>query len=72
LEHFRLGINNLWRYVMLYDQLLEEVNEEGISEITRAERIQKVKEYIKAESHLYDDHGSAVIGSREGPPHYED
>lgn len=64
--------NHLWRYAMLYDQLIEEINEEGISDATRLERIQKLKEYIKAEAHLHDDHGSAIIGTRDGPPHYED
>lgn len=57
---------------MLYDQLIEKVNEEGISEKARAERIEKLKEYIKAQAHLHDDHGSAIIGSRDGPSHYED
>jgi len=55
---------------MLYDKLIEEVNEEGISDTVRLERIKELQGYIKAQSLLRDDHGSAIIGSRNKPPNY--
>ncbi|MCB1107939.1 MAG: hypothetical protein KDK76_07585 [Chlamydiia bacterium] len=58
--------------MMLYEKLIEEIKEEEISEDTRLERMNKLREFIKAQSHLHDDHGSAIIGDREHPPQYKD
>ncbi len=55
---------------MLYDKLIEEASEEGISAAVRLERIKELQGYIKAQSLLHDDHGSAIIGSRDKPPSY--
>lgn len=55
---------------MLYDKLIEEVSEEGISDAVRLERIKQLQEYIKAQSLLHDDHGGAIIGRREDSPKY--
>ncbi len=57
---------------MLYEELIAEVNEEGINEDTREKRIKLLHEFIKSQSHLHDDHGSAIIGDRDSPPNYED
>ena len=55
---------------MLYEKLLEEVREEKHTKDFRSTQIKKLQEYIKTERHLYDDHGSAIIGSRDRPPKY--
>jgi len=57
---------------MLYEKLMTKVNEEGISEDTREKRIKQLREFIKSQSYLYDDHGSAIIGDRKTPPKFED
>ena len=57
---------------MLYEKLLVETDEEGLSEESRKERIKELQEFIQAQSHLYDDHGSVIIGSRDGKPKLEE
>lgn len=57
---------------MIYEELIAEVNEEGISKDTREKRIQQLHKFIKAQTHLHDDHGSAIIGDRETPPQFEE
>ncbi|MCB1072599.1 MAG: hypothetical protein H7A41_05450 [Chlamydiales bacterium] len=57
---------------MLYEKLLTEVNEEGISEDTREKKIKQLHEFIKSQSYLHDDHGSAIIGDRQNSPKFEE
>jgi len=57
---------------MRYDKLVAEVEEEGVSEEVKGERLKELQEYIKSHNHLYDDHGSMVIGSREKPPLFKE
>lgn len=57
---------------MLYEELIAEVSDEGISDDIRKQRIKQLHEFIKAQSHLHDDHGSAIIGDRDTPPKYQD
>ncbi|MCB1110532.1 MAG: hypothetical protein KDK64_06080 [Chlamydiia bacterium] len=51
---------------MTQDDLLAYLNEEGLSEAERLKRLQE----LHAEGLLYDDHGSAIIGSRSQAPLY--
>ena len=48
---------------MLYDDMLSEIDEEDISDDTKAKRFQELHEFIKSQSHLHDEHQSAIIGS---------
>ena len=57
---------------MLYEKLMTEVCEEGISEDTREKRIKQLYEFIKSQNYLYDDHGSAIIGDRKTPAKFEE
>ncbi|CCB89114.1 hypothetical protein [Simkania negevensis] len=54
---------------MQYEELIAETEEEGITNQTREKRLKELQEYIKSHNHLYDDHGSMIIGSRSHPPH---
>lgn len=45
--------------------LLSQIEEEGISEVTKKERIQQLQDFIKSHNELHDDHGPAIIGRRE-------
>ncbi|WP_420420659.1 hypothetical protein [Simkania sp.] len=54
---------------MQYEELIAETEEEGISNPTKEQRLKELHEYIKSHNHLYDDHGSMIIGSRSLPPY---
>jgi len=54
---------------MHYKELISQTEEEGITELSKEERLKELQEYIKSHNHLCDDHGSMVIGSRDYPPH---
>ena len=44
--------------------LLSQIEEEGISESTKKERIQQLQDFIKSHNEQRDDHGPAIIGRR--------
>ena len=50
---------------MLYDDMLSEIEEEDISDDTKAKRLEKLHEFIKSHSHLHDEQHSVTIGSNE-------
>ena len=54
---------------MHYEKLIAQTEEEGITDLSREERLRELQEYIKSHNHLYDDHGSMIVGSRGHPPH---
>lgn len=57
---------------MHYDELMTPMEEEGITEKAKEERLKELRDYIKSHNHLYDDHGSTIIGSREKSPKFQD
>ncbi len=57
---------------MPYDAMLSKINEEGISDDERAKRMKELHAFVKSQNHLYDDHGSAVIGSRDRSPKFQE
>ncbi|WP_194848572.1 hypothetical protein [Candidatus Neptunochlamydia vexilliferae] len=53
---------------MLFEKEVEHKDE--VSEGSREQRIEELKSFIKAQRHLHDDHGAAIIGSHDRPPVY--
>ena len=53
---------------MDYEGLINELKKEDLSEKSRAQKLKELQEYIKSQNHLYDDHGPAIIGSRDENP----
>lgn len=57
---------------MLYEDMLSEINEEELSKEAKAKRLQELHEFIKSQNHLHDDHSSAIIGSRDQTPTFQE
>jgi len=57
---------------MLYDDMLSEIDEEDISDDTKAKRLQELHEFIKSHSHLHDEHHPVTIGSTDQNSKFQD
>ena len=58
---------------MLYDDLLSKVHViDSPSENVNAQKLQELQEFLEQQRHLYDDHGPAIVGSRDQSPIFQE
>jgi len=56
---------------MLYEKFAKEAEKKESSGKEREKRMKELFQFVKAQSHLYDDHGAVIIGHRSDPPHFD-
>lgn len=58
---------------MFYDHLLSQINIiDSPSKNIKAQKLQELQEFLEQQSHLYDDPGPAIIGSRDQSPVFQE